>query len=434
MSGDVEEGRNLLLEGVAFPNVRAAREKFSGWLEDKLLARLKTYGDFEKLKPVLLGSWSRHELTPKSDIDLLFTGEEADVGAFTGRAFKDGVKLRGRTPKDPKDWSVGVEPFDLLALHQARPLSENPELESQRHHAVKRKREILKAMKREREERRKRQDSISNYLEPNLKYGAGGLRDIEQALALRRLAPEPFKAADDYAFKVLEQIKEELLFIRSWLHLNGSSDVLSAHDQIALAKDLGFESAGVLMKFVQSELERASFYADWVVAYHQAGPKARRAATENLSDPAVALKKLRDDPSLLRQFEARRHVDEWGRALSAAERGKLLHTAVHGDEPDAFLVALYRTRWLEILIPDFKKLKGLVQHDHYHRFTADAHLVQALREVQRLKKHPAIFGIVGRLGKELTAADWWTLKLTALFHDLAKGRKGDHSSEGAKLV
>ncbi len=98
------------------------------------------------------------------------------------------------------------------------------------------------------------------------------------------------------------------------------------------------------------------------------------------------------------------------------------------------MVALHRTRLLEVLVPDFKKLKGLVQHDHYHRFTADAHLVQSIREVQRAKTSKRIFGVISVLNKDLSAQDWWTLKLTALFHDLAKGRKGDHSTEGAKLV
>ncbi|NJM10406.1 MAG: HD domain-containing protein [Bdellovibrionaceae bacterium] len=116
------------------------------------------------------------------------------------------------------------------------------------------------------------------------------------------------------------------------------------------------------------------------------------------------------------------------------EGGKALHRAIYDDQPDALLVALHRTRLLEILIPDFKKLKGLVQHDHYHRFTADAHLVQTLREVQRAKSSKRIFGVIGKLTKDLSTHDWWALKLTALFHDLAKGRKGDHSTEGAKLV
>lgn len=437
LNEDLAEGRDLLLQGVSFPSgVREARELFSAWLEGKLLRRLEEFGDFRALQPILLGSWSRHELSPKSDIDLLFAGPEDKVGEFIGKAFKAGIKLRARTPENADNWSIGVEPFDVLALHAA--IAYEPEgarqLSVQREHAVNTKKEIYKAIKKEREERRVRQDSISNYLEPNLKYGAGGLRDIEQALALKKLFPKAFTEASEYPFELLGQIKEELLYLRSLLHLAGSNDVLSAHDQLELSKTLGLDSSQALMKFVQTQLERASFYADWAVAYSQSSPKKRAQARDGIEDAAKSLSQLRADACLLRQYEVRMQVDDLGKQLSEPEKGKLLHKALYEDQPDDFLVALHRTRWLEVLIPDFKKLKGHVQHDHYHRFTADAHLVQTLREVQRAKTSKRIFGVITKLNKDLTQQDWWTLKLTALFHDLAKGRKGDHSTEGAKLV
>lgn len=428
---------SVLLKDVDFPRVAENRRAFSLWLEGKLIERLSSYGGFQKTKPVLLGSWSRHELTPKSDIDLLFAGVETDVSEFVQKAFRDGLKLRSRVPEDLSDWSVGVEPFDVLALNSASALFEEDQalLLSQSALARRQRRLILAAIRRERDERRKRQDSIANMLEPNLKFGAGGLRDIEQALALKVLFPAHFEPTDHYPFEVLAQIKEEFLFLRALLHLLGSGDVLSAHDQLEIAKKLNMESAPVLMKFVQRELERASFYADWVVANCASSAEKRSRARKGLGDIGAAVQSLRQDPdNILRQYELRRLVDVWEKSLSHVEAGRILHKAIHGDQPDALLVALHRTRLLEVLVPDFKKLKGLVQHDHYHRFTADAHLVQTLREVQRAKTSKRIFGAISALNKDLSNNDWWTLKLTALFHDLAKGRKGDHSTEGGKLV
>ncbi len=427
----------ILLSEAVFPkSIVNSRRKFNDWIEQELLERLRQFGDLREVKPILLGSWSRHELTPKSDIDMLFVGPEEKVKSFVNQAFKSGVKLRSRTPEDMNDWSVGVQPFDVLALHRAQALYPEDQslVEAQRQHAVKTKRQILKAIRFEREERRKRQDSISNYLEPNLKYGSGGLRDIEQALALRELFPEAFLPLEDYPFRVLEQIKEELLFLRALLHLMNSGDVLSANDQLELSKKLKLESPQVLMKFVQSELERASFYADWAVANCAASPKKRQAARKGLNTLNESVTSLSADPTLLRQYELRRLIDQLNKDLNDFERGKILHKAIAADQSDAFLVALHRTRVFEVLIPDVKKLKGLVQHDHYHRFTADAHLVQTLREVQRCKTSKRVFGVIGKLTKDLSAQDWWILKLTAIFHDLAKGRKGDHSTEGAKLV
>ncbi|NJL24263.1 MAG: HD domain-containing protein [Calothrix sp. SM1_5_4] len=297
-------------------------------------------------------------------------------------------------------------------------------------------REIFKALRAEREERRKRQDSIANYLEPNLKFGAGGLRDIEQALALRKLFADAFRDADPYPFEVLAEIKEELLYLRCYLHLLRSGDVLTAQDQLELARRLNMGSARELMTFIQSELERASFYADWVVAYGAASRKARGNAHETFSSLNDVLYKLRENPSVFRQFEIRRTVNDWFKPLSAVEIGRALQRALYEPQDDAYLVGLYRTRLLEGFLPEFKQIRGLVQHDHYHRFTVDAHLVQTLREVQRAQSSlkGRTWGAVGKLAKELGPHDWWVLKLTALFHDLAKGRKGDHSSEGAKLV
>lgn len=434
---DQAQAIQILTEGIDFPrNAGERRQLFSQWLEANLEERLRGLGDFQKLRPVLLGSWSRHELSPKSDIDILFAGEEEQVREFVGKAFKQGLKLRSRTPQDVSDWTVGVEPFDILALHFAVAYDDQTvrELEAQKSHLRSRRAEIVRAIKHEREERRKRQDSISNYLEPNLKYGGGGLRDIEQALAIRQLFGEAFVKEDAYPFVVLAEIKEELLYLRCLLHVMGSGDILTAHDQIEIAKTLNFASSRELMTLIQSELERASFYADWAVAFATGSRKSRAEAREDLGSLGEAVGALKKKPGLLRQFEIRRRVEDLGKACTTEEKGRVLAKALNQEGSDAFLVSLHRTRLFEILIPDLKKIRGLVQHDHYHRYTADAHLVQTLREVQRAKSKPGILGLMKVFSQELSAQDWFILKLTALFHDLAKGRKGDHSSEGGKLV
>lgn len=440
---DLTAARDLLLSGLVRDDVKesvvpkdlvARRQNFSRWLESKLLERLQSIGDFLELEPVLLGSWARHELMPRSDIDLLFVGPEAKVQEFIGKAFRAGLKLRARTPEDLNDWSVGVEPFDWLALESARALNDDVarKLEPQRKIASQKRRQILAAVRAEREERRKRQDSIAGFLEPNLKFGVGGLRDIEQSLAIRSLFKEKF--VESYPFEVLGGIKEELLYLRALLHLAGSNEILSAHDQLSISEQLGLkESVAPLMKWVQSELERASFYGDWAVAF-PASLKTQRSKTREWSTLDVAIADLKKHTSIDTQYRIRLQVDKLARDLSVKDRGAILHKALVGDSPDAFLVSLHRARVFEVLIPDLKKLRGLVQHDHYHRFTADSHLVQTLREVQRSKDQKRALGALSKLTRDLTATEWWALKLTALFHDLAKGRKSDHSTEGAKLV
>lgn len=437
MKEDQPQALDLLTRDIRFPeNAGDLRRQFSVWLEGRLGERLQALGEWKALRPVFLGSWSRHELTPKSDIDLIFLGDEASVKDFVGKAFRQGLRLRARTPENLMNWTLGVEPFDILALYSAIAGDDEGALELERQRALLRphRTHIVRAIRKEREERHKRQDSISNYLEPNLKYGAGGLRDIEQALAMRHLYGETFAHEDAYAFKVLAEIKEEFLYLRCLLHTLGSGDILTAHDQLEITTLLKFASVRELMTLVQSELERASFYADWVVAYATSSRRQRSEARLGLDSLGRAIQALKERPSLLRQFEVRRRVESLSRPHNHLEKGKFLSRALSQDVEDAFIVGLYRTRLFEVLIPDLKKIRGLVQHDHYHRYTADAHLVQALREVQRVKLRPGTLGKLKKLVPELTAHDWWILKLTAIFHDLAKGRKGDHSVEGAKLV
>ena len=409
------------LDGAHFPDgVAEPRRRLSAWLNDRLRQRLNTFGAYDDLKPVPLGSWARGELCPKSDVDLIFNGDEAEVSTFIARAMREGLKLRARVPADPADWAVGVEAFDLLAMADAgvRPVKGRERAR------------ILSAVRREREQRRQRQDSVPNYLEPNLKFGAGGLRDIEQALALARLYEDRFANADPYPFTVLTQIKEEFLFLRAHLHLLGSGDTLTAADQLEIAPRLNF-APRELMRIVQSEFERASFYADWVVATCAAREPARPAPARR---PARVISDLKKDPGILRQFEVRRAGRDPFKKMTALERGRLLKRALAPKVDDRFITALHRTRVLERFLPELKALRGLVSHDHYHRYAADAHLVQALRETQRVNHRPRTLGPLAALARELSPRDWWVLKLTALFHDLAKGRGGDHSTEGAKLA
>src|SRR5665213_1373667 len=166
LDSQIESGFQCLLGDGSklFPeHARELRQEFSKWLEERLVERLQSFGDFASLKPVLLGSWARHELSPKSDIDLLFAGPESKVKEFIAKAFRDGLKLRARTPENLEDWSVGVEPFDVLALKGAKGFSSDAEaaLEPERQRAVTNRKAILKAIRIERDERRKRQDSIS---------------------------------------------------------------------------------------------------------------------------------------------------------------------------------------------------------------------------------------------------------------------------------
>ena len=82
----------------------------------------------------------------------------------------------------------------------------------------------------------------------------------------------------------------------------------------------------------------------------------------------------------------------------------------------------------------FRKIVGQMQHDLFHVYTVDQHILMVLRNVRRffMAEHSHEYPMCSQL-----AAGWdkpWVLFVAALFHDIAKGRGGDHSELGRKDV
>ena len=82
----------------------------------------------------------------------------------------------------------------------------------------------------------------------------------------------------------------------------------------------------------------------------------------------------------------------------------------------------------------FRRIVGQMQHDLFHVYTVDQHILMVLRNVRRffIPEHAHEYTFCSQL-----AAGWdkpWVLYLAALFHDVAKGRGGDHSELGATEV
>jgi [protein-PII] uridylyltransferase len=79
----------------------------------------------------------------------------------------------------------------------------------------------------------------------------------------------------------------------------------------------------------------------------------------------------------------------------------------------------------------FRRIVGRMQHDLFHVYTVDQHILMVLRNVRRffIPEHAHEYPFCSQL-----AASWdkpWMLYVAALFHDIAKGRGGDHSELGA---
>jgi [protein-PII] uridylyltransferase len=299
---------------------------------------------------------------------------------------------------------------------------------------------LLKAVKEERKSRAGRYDSITNYLEPNIKYGPGGLRDLEQGLQIYELFAEKF-TNPGHALNVLNYYRHYFLSLRHKLHLEGHGDILSSAAQFDIGQWMGFKSHKDFMRSLQRGLSRVHFYSDWIVEVAEASEKELRAIENKrftkLEDLSLA---LHNDSSVLMQKKVRENIDvlipNSKIKMLAKKRGAILEKALDVKDDDKVIVSLFRSRLADKLVPDLGRLVGYVQHDQYHRFTADSHIMQACREVKRIYKKPKELGPLQPLHKKLKPEDWKILSWACLYHDLAKGMESaeHHSDLGVEIV
>lgn len=429
---------------------------FSSAIEQALIesftATDEAKSDWLKSKPIALGSWARGQLCPKSDLDLLFAGDETAAALVTRRSQEAGIKIRSRIPESAKDWTKGVEAFDVLALLSAKPLTESATTAFEEQMSLlsprlpKLRRGYFSALKSERRDRTERFDSIANFLEPNLKFGPGGLRDMGQALQLRLLFPERFEDPScAHALQVFDYYRRFFLMSRIRVQLaEGGGDLLNAHEQAGVARWFGFEMSRDFMREIQKGLSRVSFYSDVDFEYVRASPKDLAQLGSKVQDFVELALKLEREPSPLVQAKARSEgfklyrsalrKSETDKDRAEAALARLLWRAVDPLQGDAATLALFRSRWIDLAVTDFKKIVGYVQHDQYHRYTVDAHLMQAVREMKRVAKRPTLLGRLSPIAKSLTKEDWKILGWTALYHDVGKGSGGDHSDKSVEIA
>ncbi len=414
---------------------------FSQWLSCTIEEQFRKDPDWERSGPIALGSWSRGELCPRSDLDLLFCGDSEAAAQVVGRAQERGVAIRHRTPLNLQDWTEGVEPFDVLSLFYGRPLSSrvvprmSEQLRSIRMRWSQMGPDFLRTMSEERDRRNARYDSISQFLEPNIKYGPGGLRDLLQALMIHELFPSRFEPYG-HARTVLQYYKGFWLTTRQKLHLLGLQDVLLKSEQIEIANWWGFENSMDFMKEIQKGVSRVSFYADWT--FEQAlssSEKLTEIGDQTLHRWQDLFGAIQEDPSTLMQYRVRSRLTEvFSSSVKRVSIGRMLQRSLVIENSEAFFIALFRSRLVDQVLPELRKIVGLVQHDQYHRYSVDAHALQSLRVLRRAFQQPQSLGRLSKYVPELSSWDWKVLLWTGLYHDMAKGRGGDHAKKGAQLV
>jgi [protein-PII] uridylyltransferase len=105
------------------------------------------------------------------------------------------------------------------------------------------------------------------------------------------------------------------------------------------------------------------------------------------------------------------------------------------QQPQGIVRGLRRMNQWSVLgryLPVFRRIVGQMQHDLFHVYTVDQHILQVIRNLRRftMAEYAHEYPLCSQLIAEFDRH--WLLYVAALFHDIAKGRGGDHSELGAK--
>ena len=322
-------------------------------------------------------------------------------------------------------------------------------------------------------------------LEPNCKESPGGLRDLQIILWVAQAAGYG-KSWDELArnglatpFEVRQIKRNEamLSLIRLRLHLVAGrrEDRLVFDLQTAVAGSFGYSSdtTEVKTKVRASEALMRHYYwaAKAVTQLNQIlllnieerlNPKAQapRPINERFLDKGGLIEVASDDlyqrdPHAILETFLVYQTTEGAKGLSARTlralyNARSLMTAKFRSDPvnrATFMQILQQPRGITHAMRlmnqtsvlgrylwIFRRIVGQMQHDLFHVYTVDQHILMVLRNVRRffMAEHAHEYPFCSQLG-----AGWdqpWILYTAALFHDIAKGRGGDHSDLGAEEV
>ncbi|MFA4141269.1 [protein-PII] uridylyltransferase [Xanthomonas perforans] len=434
-----------------------------------------------------VGGYGRGELFPRSDVDVLVLGDTAaqqqheqalarlfallwDVGLPISHAVRSPAQCTAAAA-DQTVLTALIESRALVADGQARAALATAIAPPQ----VWPPRDFFQAKREELLARHQRFGDTADNLEPDIKDGPGGLRDLQTLgwMALRAFGVKDLEALvglghvgfDEAA--ALRREREELARLRFGLHIvaNRPEERLRFDYQKTLAERLGFaddpESLGVekmMQRFYRSAalirrisdrlLQRFEEQFDGEATPEPLGGgfSLRRgylaADAESWLDGDVL-----QVFALFAQWAAHREVrglhSLTARALAEVLRDLPAYDIADATARERFMALLRGPRAVETLnrmarlgvlgqwIPAFASVSGRMQFDLFHVYTVDQHTLMVLRNI-------ALFA-AGRADERFSIAHevWPRLRkpelllLAGLFHDIAKGRGGDHSELGA---
>ncbi len=454
---------------------------------------------------VAVGGYGRGTLAPESDIDLLFlAADPADSSVkivvetmlYVLWDLKQKVGHATRSVEDcivqaRADMTIRTSLLESRRLSGDEKLFEMLRRKFETRIVAKTAGEFVAAKLAERDKRIQRQGESRYVVEPNVKEGKGGLRDLN---TLFWIAKYVYRVADPaelvgaglftaQEFHLFQRCEEFLWAVRCHLHfLTGRPEERLSFDmQPPIAKELGYASragqtdverfmkhyflvakdVGDLTAIVCVALEMRQTKRTQTFDRFLQKLRRRPKAVAEAPDFRVEVERInvvsddvfdKDPVNLIRLFwvadrsglnvhpETTRLVTKSLKRITSAVRADptanqlFLEILTSRRSPEVALRRMNEAGVLGRFIPEFGRVVGMMQYSMYHHYTVDEHLLRTVGvlnqiETGRLKEdHPLLTEILPHIVHRTA------LYVAAFLHDIAKGRGQDHSLAGAEVA
>ena len=452
----------------------------------------------EKLSIISVGGYGRREMAPFSDVDLLFltpykmTPWSENVIETVLYLLWD-LKLKvGHSSRSIKDClRLGSEDYTIrTAMLEHRFVCGDINLASQLNEKLWKNlfsgtaKDFISAKLKERENRHEKHGQ-RYMVEPNVKEGKGGLRDLQSLYWIAKYVYQTQNISDLVDLNVFrsdeylqfEQAEEFLWAVRCQMHhlADRAIEQLSFDLQVEVASAMGYHDSrdqraveifmqdyfrhatrvGDLTRIFLTSLEavhakdepllerifkrKPKIDNDYIVIHNRLAIKSEK---EFLTNPINLLKLFSEalrtglliHPNAMRLVSANlAMVNNEFRASTEAQQIFLELLLKHGN-PERALRRMNELGFLAKFIPEFEPIVAMMQFNMYHSYTVDEHTIQCLKTLAQIEK--------GELVEELPIAssilkdgvNRKVIYIALLLHDIGKGRSDDHSILGAKIA
>ncbi|WP_457650002.1 [protein-PII] uridylyltransferase [Profundibacter sp.] len=455
--------------------------------------------DAERLCVLAVGGSGRAEMAPHSDIDLLFltpykmtAWAESVIESMLYILWDLRLKV-GHSSRTIKDClRLGAEDFTIrTALLEERYLAGDAPLADELKETLWRDLfngtgpEFIEAKLEERSERHRKQGGQRYMVEPNVKEGKGGLRDLQSLFWIAKYIHRVDDASELVALGLFTQdeydsfakAQQFLWATRCHMHLiaGRAMEQLTFDLQVEVAKRMGYkthEGRRAVEYFMQDYFRHATHVGDLtrilltaleashakqeprLLRFFRRRKKAKPGyqIVQNRLNVADGKLFLQDKMNILRLFEEALRtgvlihpdamrlvsshldlIDDQMRADKEATRIFLDLLLKHGN-PERALRRMNELGVLAAFIPEFEPIVAMMQFNMYHHYTVDEHTIQCISNLAQIEREelkeelPIASGILKR------GINRKVLYVALLLHDIGKGRDEDHSILGAKIA